>query len=118
MHSFSIGYDYRIIIDNSDWKPFIGVSTTQNIYEETLTDDATITFYESTAYLDTHIWAVQLGLDYDISENFFVTASYELDVSVSGNESFGMDDEFGEHYIITLEMDKVSRYGLWLSYKF
>ncbi|MEE8587792.1 MAG: outer membrane beta-barrel protein [Sulfurimonadaceae bacterium] len=120
MDSFGIGYDYRIIINNSDWKPFVGVSYTINAYKETLTDDATTNWRDSRATLDTNIVAARLGLDYDISENFFVTASYELDVSTSGRGDpvWVTDLETGEDYTLTIEMDRMSRYGLWLSYKF
>ncbi len=117
MYSFSIGYDYRIIIDNSDWKPFVGISYTKNEYKETLTNDAEITWRDSTAELSTDIWAVRLGLDYDINENLFVTASYELAVLVSGSETTGVI-YLAENYTMTIEMDKMSRFGLWLSYKF
>jgi len=118
MYSISLGYDYLFSINNSALKPFLGLAYSLNKYSEDLQNSPGMTWDTSSADLTTNALFARVGIKYDFNKNFFVLASYDYALSVSGDASVGIVTSSGVRYTQTVEIDKLSRFGAYIGYKF
>lgn len=113
MSSIGLGYDYRFIIDKN-WKPFVGASYVVNNYKE----DLDTSVYNSSSFsLSTNVLFARIGVDYEIDDNFLITASYDYSITTSGDETT-TGNISGEDFKATLEIDKISLFRVLVGYKF
>jgi hypothetical protein len=117
LYSVGLGYDYRIHIKDSKFKPFIGMSYAILKYSEDMVNDTTVTWDQSTYNITTNALLGRIGVDYDINKNFYASVRYDYAFSTSGNADVGLTVS-GTHYAADIEVDKASQLQFLLGYKF
>jgi hypothetical protein len=118
MTSIDLGYAYFIDQDslkitNKKWKPFVGVAYSMSTYTEKLSSS----FNKSEFELKTNALMLDVGIDYEIDKNQFITMQYDMSLSTSGSESATLTTG-GNDYNVNMEVDKISRFLVSYNYKF
>ncbi|WP_457744207.1 outer membrane beta-barrel protein [Sulfurimonas sp.] len=115
--SIALGYDYRIHIKESKFKPYLGLSYMRLVDLENTTNNATVTYDQSNFELDTNAIMGRIGVDYDINTNFYASAMCDYAFNTSGSTNLGFTTS-GTHYNANVEVDKLNRFQLLVGYKF
>ncbi len=118
MTSIDLGYAYFIDQDslkitNKKWKPFVGVAYSMSTYTEKLSSS----YNKSEFELKTNALMIDVGIDYEIDKNQFITMQYDMSLSTSGSESATLTTG-GNDYNVNMEVDKISRFLVSYNYKF
>ena len=117
LYSVGLGYDYRIHIKDSKFKPFIGMSYAILKYSEDMVNDVSVTWDQSRYNITTNALLGRIGVDYDINKNYYASVRYDYAFSTSGNTDVGLTIS-GTHYTANIEVDKVSQLQFFIGYKF
>lgn len=117
LYSIGLGYNYRIHIKDSKFKPFVGMSYAILKYSEDMVNDASVTWDQSTYNITTKALLGSIGVDYDINKNLYASMRYDYAFSTSGSTDVGLTAG-GTHYTANIEVDKVSQLQLLIGYKF
>ncbi|HIP15540.1 MAG TPA: hypothetical protein EYG74_08630 [Sulfurimonas autotrophica] len=117
LYSIGLGYNYRIHIKDSKFKPFVGMSYAILKYSEDMVNDASVTWDQSTYNITTKALLGSIGVDYDINKNLYASMRYDYALSTSGSTDIGLTVG-GTHYTGNAEFDKFSQLQLLIGYKF
>lgn len=116
MQSIGLGYEYLIDL-GSKFRPFVGVSYDIVKYSRTSMKEGGATV--DAIDLTTNALMGRIGTEYDFTQHFYASASYDYALTKSGNTHVG--GRKGSLYIPNaekVETDKLSKFEFLVGYKF
>ena len=110
MDGFGIAYDHKFYARHGRIHPLLGIAYDYYRYKEvgSLGNISVLDY-------DINVVSLNIGVDYDLSRQLFVSINYKVAVYTSGKSStltnFNQDT-------LSVESSQLDRFDLWLGYKF